>query len=105
MALDLDKVRRAMDRADGLTKRFDGFVARRAKRDADKAKRRADRDFETRRDAIPDPAEAALKASTPNASLTVDPNTVPQHPWYDSELLASERREELRQGDLSKERI
>jgi hypothetical protein len=103
MALDLDKVRRAMDRADGLTKRFDTIVARRAKRDADRARRKVDRDFETRRDAIPDPAEAALKASTQEA-LTVDPNSVPQHPWYDSAVLRDER-DALRTGALSKDPI
>jgi hypothetical protein len=36
MALDPDKVRQTVDKADSLTKRVDAFLARRAKRDADK---------------------------------------------------------------------
>jgi hypothetical protein len=95
MALDPVKVRQAAEKADSLTKRMDGFLARRAKRDADKVQKKADRDFETRRDAD--------APQTPEV-LNIDPDTLPQHPWFDSELLASERRE-LRTGALSKDGI
>ena len=99
MALDPDKVRQAVEKADSLTKRLDALMTRRAKRDADKVQRKSDR---ARRDADQlDPAAEAMAATPDLALLTVDPNAVPQHPWYDSELLASERRE-LRTGALSK---
>jgi hypothetical protein len=100
MPLDPYKTRMAVEKADSLTKRLDALMARRAKRDADKAQRKADRDFETRRDAIPDPAEEALKMTT-NEALIVDPKSVPEHPWFDSEVLRQER-DALRTGGLSK---
>jgi hypothetical protein len=98
MPLDPAKLQQVLDRGDQLTKRFDALTARRAKRDADKAQRKVLRD-----------AEEALKTSKPEAPparevLIVDPNMVPQHPWYDDAVLAEERRE-LRTGALSKERI
>jgi hypothetical protein len=109
MPLDPYKTQQVVEKADSLTKRFDALTARRAKRDADKVQRKADR---ARRDAERvAQLEEALKTSTVEAppkesdrTLIIDPNTVPQHPWYDSELLAEERRE-LRTGALSKERI
>jgi hypothetical protein len=107
MPLDPYKMQQVVEKADSLTKRFDALTARRAKRDADKAQRKvlrdaeealkADRAFETRHENEAPPEES-------DRTLIIDPNSVPQHPWYDSELLAEERRE-LRTGALSKERI
>ena len=105
MALDPDKVRQAVDKADSLSKRFDAFVARRAKRDADNAQTKVDR---ARRNAeCVDPAEEALKASTPDPPLSKpdrflsQPRDLPD-PWYYSDLQLGYEREELRQGALSK---
>jgi hypothetical protein len=92
----LDKCTDLMER---VSERMDALTSRRAKRDADKVQTKTDR---ARRDADQlDPAAEAMAATPDLALLTVDPNAVPQHPWYDSELLASERRE-LRTGALSK---
>jgi hypothetical protein len=96
MPLDPDKVRQAVEKADSLTKRFDTFLARRAKRDADKVQRKADRDFETRRDADAPPTK-------PDRTLE-QPRDLPD-PWYYTDLELGYEREELRQGGLSKERI
>jgi hypothetical protein len=62
MPLDRDKVRQAVDKADSLSKRVDAFLARRTKRDADKAQKKADK---ARRDAESlDPSEKGLNAAT-----------------------------------------
>jgi hypothetical protein len=93
MPLDPDKVRHAVEMADNLTKRMDALLARRAKRDEDKAKKKADRDFETRREAD--------QSQSPDW-LDIAPYEAPA--WFDDSHLSSER-EELRTGSLSKERI
>jgi hypothetical protein len=104
MVISLSTAQNLLDRAMHLSDRCDEFLARRDQRQADKAARRADR---ARRDAEgPDPAQQAVMASDPLARPTqpnraLEPRDLPEHPWYDDELLASERRE-LRQGALSK---
>jgi hypothetical protein len=80
----IDQIGRIAARVSKLQDRCDSFIARRAKRDADTAQRKADK---ARRDAERlDPAEEALKASTPDAPLT-KPDWLPQprdllDPWY-----------------------
>ena len=97
MPLDPAKIRQAVEKADSLTKRLDALMARRAKRDADKAQRKADRDFETRRDAEAPPTK-------PDRTLE-QPRDLPD-PWYytDLELGYEHEREETRTGALSKDR-
>jgi hypothetical protein len=93
----MDQIGRIAGLASKLQDRCDSFMSRRAQREADKAARRADK---ARRDAELDPATEALKV-TPGSDLTIDPNTLPEHPWFDDAAL-HEERDALRTGGLSK---
>jgi hypothetical protein len=96
MPLDPERVRELNEKFDTLMKRVDEFFCRRARKDAEKMQRKADK---ARRDAEQlEPSEIALNASMPEAppDKLPEPRDLPDL-WY-----ADTEREELRQGSLSR---
>jgi hypothetical protein len=94
----IDQIGRIAGLASKLHDRCDSFIARRAKRDADKAQRKAEK---ARPAEGLDPSAKALNSATPEAP----PDRMPElrglpDPWYFDD---THERSELRQGALSKQ--